>query len=100
MTKFRELEKQWENDPDFKRGMEEQDREFAIRDAIASAMVAARKRANLTQKQVAEAMKTTQSSVARMESGRVEVTPSRMADYARATGSRLHIDFLPLHEGH
>ncbi|CAG4903287.1 helix-turn-helix domain-containing protein [Paraburkholderia saeva] len=56
--------------------------------AIARELIAARVRAGLTQEQVAERMQTTQSTVARMESGRTMPSLRTLSRYAEATGSR------------
>jgi len=51
----------------------------------------ARARSRLTQAQIAERMGTTQSVVARLESGRVKPSLRTLERYAAATGSRLTI---------
>jgi ribosome-binding protein aMBF1 (putative translation factor) len=56
--------------------------------AIARELIAARVRAGLTQEQLAEKMQTTQSTVARMESGRTMPSLRTLSRYAEATGSR------------
>ncbi|NKJ45855.1 transcriptional regulator [Burkholderia sp. SG-MS1] len=56
--------------------------------AIARELIAARVRAGLTQEQVAEKMCTTQSTIARMESGRTLPSLRSLSRYAEATGSR------------
>ncbi len=56
---------------------------------IASALIAARKRAKLSQEQLAQRMKTTQTAIARMESGRHWPTMKTITRYAAATGSRI-----------
>lgn len=53
------------------------------------ALYNARKDANLTQKELAERMNTTQSFVARMERGRVNITIQTLARYAAACGKRI-----------
>jgi transcriptional regulator with XRE-family HTH domain len=45
-------------------------------------------RAGLTQEQLAEKMQTTQSTIARLESGRSFPSLRTLARYAEATGSR------------
>ncbi|WP_260433631.1 helix-turn-helix transcriptional regulator [Burkholderia sp. Bp8998] len=57
--------------------------------AVTRELVAARVRAGLTQEQVAERMQTTQSTIARMESGRTMPSLRTLARYAKATGSRV-----------
>ena len=51
-------------------------------------LLAARKRAGLTQAEVARRMRTTQSAVARMESGRRTPSLESLRRYATATGTR------------
>lgn len=67
--------------------------EYAIYDQL----LQARKRAKLTQAEVAERMKTTASVVARLESADYRHTPSlrSLRSYAAATGSRLEIRLVP-----
>lgn len=87
------------SDPAFRTAFEEAklelEEEERVAKALADDMTRARKRARLTQTQVAERMRTTQSAVARMESGREEPSPSRLRAYARAIGAELHIEFRP-----
>jgi ribosome-binding protein aMBF1 (putative translation factor) len=95
MDELFKMKSEWMEDPAFRAGYEEQTKEFAILDTIASGMRAARKHAGLTQKDVAVRMKTTQSAIARLESGKQEPTPSTLSAYAQATGTELHIEFRP-----
>ena len=55
---------------------------------LAAEMIRARQRAGLTQAQLAARMGTTQSVVARLESGRTLPSMKTIARYAAATGSR------------
>jgi transcriptional regulator with XRE-family HTH domain len=55
---------------------------------LARELLAARTRAGLTQAEVARRMRTTQSAVARMESGRRAPSLNSLRRYAKATGSR------------
>jgi DNA-binding XRE family transcriptional regulator len=86
-----ELKKDWLRDPDFRSEYEAQDSEFAV----ARALVRARVRANLTQAQLAARMGTTQSAVARMESGRHMPSMKTIRRYAEATGCRVRLDLVP-----
>jgi DNA-binding XRE family transcriptional regulator len=56
--------------------------------AIARELISARVRAGLTQGEVAALMHTTQSTIARLESGRVMPSMRTLTRYAEATGSR------------
>jgi transcriptional regulator with XRE-family HTH domain len=58
-------------------------------------VIAARIRAGLIQAQLAERMRTTQSVIARLESGRVRPSTATLQRLARATGTRLKITFEP-----
>jgi ribosome-binding protein aMBF1 (putative translation factor) len=87
-----ELAKKWLKDPAFRREYDALEEEFALFDA----MMTARGRAGLTQAQVAKRMKTTQTAVARLESGRVKPSTRTLERYAHATGHRLVIGFEPL----
>lgn len=55
---------------------------------IAKELIAARARAGLSQAELAERMHTTQSTIARLESGRALPSLRTLARYAEATGSR------------
>ncbi|MGG1943696.1 helix-turn-helix transcriptional regulator [Trinickia sp. NRRL B-1857] len=84
MTDLATLKKRLLADPATRAEYEEQAPEFAV----ASELIAARVRAGLTQEQVAERMQTTQSTIARMESGRTMPSLRTLSRYAEATGSR------------
>jgi transcriptional regulator with XRE-family HTH domain len=58
-------------------------------------MIKARTRAGLTQAGLAKRMRTTQTVVARLESGRTKPSTRTLERLARATGSRLVISFEP-----
>lgn len=64
--------------------------------ALIAAMAKARLRSGLTQAQLAKRMKTTQSTVARLESGRGKPSTRTLTRFAKATGHRLKISFEPL----
>jgi len=55
---------------------------------LARELIAARDRAGLTQAELAERMHTTQSAIARLESGRTLPSMRTLARFAEATGSR------------
>jgi ribosome-binding protein aMBF1 (putative translation factor) len=77
--------------PAFKAAYDALEGEFAL----ASALIEARTRADLTQEQVAEAMGTTQTAIARMESGRTMPSTRTLERFAKATGTQLRISFEP-----
>lgn len=71
-------------DPETQAAYNEQAPEFAI----VRELIGARVRAGLTQQEVADRMHTTQSTIARLESGRAMPSLRTLARYAEATGSR------------
>ncbi|MBV8549155.1 MAG: helix-turn-helix domain-containing protein [Alphaproteobacteria bacterium] len=62
--------------------------------AVVSALIEARVKANLSQKELAKRMKTTQPAIARMESGRQVPSGATLLKFAKATGTRLQIKFV------
>lgn len=89
MKDVRELHDEWMKEPDYRDAHAALEPEFAL----ARALIAARVRAGLTQEQVASRMQTTQSVVARLESGRVRPSTKTLERFADATGTRLRIEF-------
>ncbi|HEY4295166.1 MAG TPA: helix-turn-helix transcriptional regulator [Paraburkholderia sp.] len=84
MTDLATLKERLLADPQTKAEYEAQTAEFAV----ARELIAARVRAGLTQEQLAEKMRTTQSTIARLESGRTFPSLRTLSRYAEATGSR------------
>lgn len=78
-------------DPEFKAAYDALDDEFAL----AGALIEARSKADMTQEQVAEAMGTTKTVIARLESGRTMPSTRTLERFAKATGMRLRISFEP-----
>ncbi len=66
MTKVNDLHRKWMKSKEYRQAYEELAPEFAL----ARAVIAARVKAGLTQEQLAQRMDTTQSVIARLESGR------------------------------
>jgi ribosome-binding protein aMBF1 (putative translation factor) len=91
MTRIKDLHARWMEDAAYRQEYEALEEEFAL----ASAMIRARRRAGLTQEELAKAMETSQSAIARMESGRAFPSGSTLKRFARATGTRLCISFEP-----
>lgn len=89
MTKTRDLHKKWMKDAKYKAAYEKLAPEFEL----ARAIIEARTIAGLTQAQLARRMKTTQSVIARLEGGRVHPSTKTLARLAKATGTRLKINF-------
>jgi len=86
-----DLHNNWMKDPKYRREYEALEEEFSL----VAALIEARTRAGLTQKQVARRMKTTQAVVARLEGGGSKPSTRTLERYAEATGSRLRITFEP-----
>ncbi len=62
---------------------------------LARALIEARSRAGLSQTQLARRMNTSQSYIARIESGKVRPSTAALERFAQATGTRLRITFEP-----
>jgi transcriptional regulator with XRE-family HTH domain len=92
MIKFDTLHKKWMKEPGYRKEYKALEEEFAL---IAE-MAKARARAGLSQAQLARRMKTTQSTIARLESGRGKPSTRTLDRFAKATGHRLKISFVPL----
>lgn len=75
------------SDREYKMAYAELEEEFTV----AKALIQARSSANLTQKEVAERMGTTQSVVARMESGKPLPSLRSVIRYAAAVNSRIDL---------
>jgi transcriptional regulator with XRE-family HTH domain len=91
MTKVKDLHRQWAKDPAYKAEYDALDEEFQI----ARTLIEARKRAGLSQTELAARMKTSQSYVARIESGQVQPSTTILHRFALSTGSRLKITMEP-----
>lgn len=93
-TNVRELHERWLKDPAVRAEYEaltEETEEFALVEEL----IRARARAGLTQEEIARRMGTTQSVVARLESGKSMPSTRTLKKYAEATGSRLVIRLEP-----
>jgi transcriptional regulator with XRE-family HTH domain len=95
MTRLKTLHKKWMKDPEYRKEYDGLEEEFAL----ASALIEARSRAGLTQEELAERMDTSQSAIARMESGRATPSGTTLKRFAQATGTRLRISFEPMRSG-
>ncbi|QYO77313.1 helix-turn-helix domain-containing protein [Pelagibacterium sp. 26DY04] len=87
MTSLNELKKDLLKRADVRAEYESLAEEFSI----AEALIRARSEADLTQTELAERMHTSQSYIAKLESGRVSPSMKALQRYAAATGSRLKI---------
>jgi transcriptional regulator with XRE-family HTH domain len=84
---LKKVAKRWMKEPGFKKGYDALEEEFSL----ASQLIEARARAGLTQAEVAERMGTSQSAVARLESGGATPSLSTLRRFAQATGARVRI---------
>jgi len=80
---------EWLKAPDVRAAYDVLEGEFAL----ASALIDARGRADMTQEDVARAMGTTQTVIARLESGKRMPSTRTLERFAKATGMRLRISF-------
>jgi transcriptional regulator with XRE-family HTH domain len=86
-----ELHREWLKRPGYKAEYDALGEEFAI----AAALIEARANAGLTQEEVAGRMNTTQTVIARLESGRAKPSTRTLQRFATATGTRLRVTFEP-----
>lgn len=70
------------------------DRPMGVNPTLARTLVKMRAQARLTQAQIAARMKTTQTAIARLESGRQSPTLQTLQAYASASGYCLEISFV------
>ena len=91
MSTVDELHERWSRQADYREAYEELGPEYTV----ARALIEARTRAGFSQAELAARMETTQSAVARMESGRTRPSTRTLEKVARATGTRLRIHFEP-----
>ena len=89
MTKIIKLHEEWSNDPTYREEYDGLSTEFEL----AQSLIETRSKAGLTQEELADRMKTTQSAIARMESGKRLPSASTLRRFAQATGTRLKITF-------
>jgi transcriptional regulator with XRE-family HTH domain len=89
---LRALKKRWLKEPGFKEGYDALAAEFAV----ASMLVEARTRAKLSQAELAKKMGTSQSTIARLESGSAKPSLSTLERFATATGMKLRVVFEPV----
>lgn len=91
MTKFSDIKKRWMKDPEFRKEYDALAPEFDLSEML----ISMRKQGRLTQEQMAERLRTTQSAVARLESGKQDPKLSMLRAYADAAGADLVIVFRP-----
>ena len=79
-------------EPGFRAGYEALDGEFAL----ASMLIRARTAAKLSQLELAKKMGTSQSAIARLESGSAKPSLSTLERFAKATGTRVRVSLEPV----
>ncbi|MBF0482835.1 MAG: helix-turn-helix transcriptional regulator [Desulfovibrionaceae bacterium] len=77
------------DDPEYRREYEALEEEYNL----VEAMLDARQQAGLTQAQVAERMGVKQPVVAKMEGGKSNVSLDTLKRYAKATGTKIKVEF-------
>ena len=92
MTKISTLHKRWLKEPSYKKAYEQSRIEFEV----AREMIEARMKSGLSQEQLAARMQTSQSAIARLESGSSLPSMRTLAKFAKATNSHIEIHFKPL----
>jgi ribosome-binding protein aMBF1 (putative translation factor) len=90
MKTVREVSKKWFKSKKFREAYKALEPEYAL----AGALIEARMKAGLSQRQLARRMKTTQPAIARMESGRQMPSSSTLLRLAAATRTKLRISFV------
>ena len=83
---------EWRKDPEFMKEYDALEEEFAR----AKMVIDARAHADLSQAELAERMGTSQSAIARLESGRFKPSTRTLEKLAAATGMKLRIVLEPV----
>jgi ribosome-binding protein aMBF1 (putative translation factor) len=91
VTKISALNRRWREDADYREAYDALGEEFDL----ARVPIEARTAAGLSQAQLARRMKTSQSYIARLESGKVRPSTDALERFAHATRTRLRIVFEP-----
>ena len=86
---------EWDKDPEFRAAYDALEEEFAL----ANTLIGARVHADLSQAEVAERMGTSQSAIARLESGRSRPSTRTLRKFAEATGMKLRFVLEPVKTG-
>ena len=91
MKSFKDLRRESLENPDVKAAYDALEEEYAL----ARALIQARQFSGLTQTELAERMHTTQSTVARWESGKQLPSCQTLQRLALATDTALRVTFVP-----
>jgi transcriptional regulator with XRE-family HTH domain len=87
-----DLHRKWLKErPGYAKAVADLEEEFQM----ARLLIGARARADLTQEELASRMGTTRTVVSRLESGRMMPSTRTLERYARATGHKVRITFVP-----
>jgi ribosome-binding protein aMBF1 (putative translation factor) len=86
---------EWRKDPEYVKAYDALEEEFAR----ANMVISARAHADLSQAELAERMGTSQSAIARLESGRFKPSTRTLEKLAAATGMKLRIVLEPVGVG-
>jgi transcriptional regulator with XRE-family HTH domain len=86
------IKKRWMKEPGFREGYDALAEEYALADTL----IHARTRAKLSQAELAKRMSTSQSTIARLESGTAKPSLSTLERFAKATGTRLRVTLEPV----
>lgn len=92
MTRLEDLHQEWMKDPNYRAEYDALEGEFTL----ASALIDARAKSDLTQEQIAQRMGTSRTAIARLEGGKANPSVKTLRRYAEATGTKLRIEFEPL----
>ncbi len=95
MTTFKELKRKLLRNPEVRAEYEA----LKLEENLAARLTQIRLSAGLTQSQLAKRMGAKQTAIARVESGRHLPGLETLQGYAKATGRRLTVDFVPLQKG-
>jgi ribosome-binding protein aMBF1 (putative translation factor) len=85
----------WHKDPEYMKEYNALEEEFAR----AQMVIGARAHADISQAELAQRMGTSQSAIARLESGRIKPSTRTLEKLAAATGMRLRIVLEPVTAG-
>lgn len=92
MTKISTLHSRWLKEPGYKEAYEESHAEFEL----ARQLIEARTKSGLSQEEIANRMGTSQSAVARLESGTTLPSMRTLSRYAKATNCQVSIRLQPI----
>jgi DNA-binding XRE family transcriptional regulator len=88
---FKQVFDRWMKDPEFRHEYER----IGPAMELAFQLAEARRRAGLSQAELAQRMGTSQSTIARLENGRGLPSARTLTRFAEATGARIHIQVVP-----